>query len=392
MSTYFIPFQFGSSGMGGGFGGFDANMFKGSMPNMNGYGYGGIPNTDFEKLYRDAMPNMNGFPGYGGSGMGADFEKMYRDAMPNMNGFNMNGFPGYGGGGGGGSRQQEKRKPKKAQHVPPPFTKGEESGVAVLTKEKFPDSRAKHGWLIYFYDRNDLAEDPTTEEYVSTTKLLASTLLEKARGKKNGMLFKVGAIDCAGSEMTFCKWKLGDHIPLPAFVTVFNGKYRMTSDGNAFSALVSYCCIHISGQVDVIPEDDYLKDGKQLYDEAINALSNVDGLVVNVDSMKHIQTRLLGSSPSPGQETVAVLLLNDKNDTPHMYKSLAYRHRGEGVVFGESKGDKSAELSKELLGVMKYPYILAIIGNLDTQRVERFSGKHMDPDSLSRWIGELKKM
>ena len=88
--------------------------------------------------------------------------------------------------------------------------------MAVLTKEKFPDSRAKHGWLIYFYDRNDLAEDPTTEEYVSTTKQLASALLEKAQGNKNGMLFKVGAIDC-------------DHIPLPTFVTVFNGKYRMPS-------------------------------------------------------------------------------------------------------------------------------------------------------------------
>lgn len=219
MHTYFVTFQLGKSGMGGGFGGFDSNMFQGGMPNMNGFG--SFPNMgsmggDYDKMYRDAM---KGFPG-----MGADYEKMYRDAMPNMNG-----FPGYGGGGGGRSGQQEKRKPKKPQYIPPPFTKGEESGVAVLTKEKFPDYRAKHGWLIYFYDRNDLAEDPTTEEYVSTTKQLASALLEKAQGNKNGMLFKVGAIDCAGSEMKFCKWKLGDHIPLPTFVTVFNGKYRMPS-------------------------------------------------------------------------------------------------------------------------------------------------------------------
>ena len=181
-----------------------------------------------------------GFGGFGGMGsMGGmgdfDFEKIVKDAMPNMGGFGMNGFYGMGGfPGAGGSRQQqprqqrpqERKKPKKPQNIPPPFTKGEESGVAVLTKEKFPDSRAKYGWLILFYDKNDFIEGHTTQEYVSMTKNLSKALLDKAQGKKNGMAFKVGAVDCSGDIMNWCKWKLeDDHIDFPTFITVFNGKY-----------------------------------------------------------------------------------------------------------------------------------------------------------------------
>ena len=185
-----------------------------------------------------------GFGGFGGMGsMGGmgDFDKIFKDAMPNMGGFGMNGFSGMGGfPGAGGSRQQQSRnqqrqqqqrqqqrqKPKKRpQNIPSPFTKGEESGVAVLTKEKFPDSRAKHGWLILFFDKNDSIEGHTTKEYVSTTKKLSKALLDKAQGKKNGMSFKVGAVDCSGADINWCKWKLeDDNIDLPTFATVFNGK------------------------------------------------------------------------------------------------------------------------------------------------------------------------
>lgn len=187
------------------------------------------------------MPNMGGFGGYGGGmpDMG-DFNKIFEEAM------GSNPFGGYGGFGGGypggggrqqgrqqqgrqqqGRRQQQKQQQQKPKPkpIPPPFTKGEESGVAVLSiDEKFPNSSAKHGWLIYFYDKNALANgDETTKEYIKTTKELSTAILEKAHGKKNGMLFKVGAIDCAGNEMKLCKWKLKD-AELPTFATVFNGR------------------------------------------------------------------------------------------------------------------------------------------------------------------------
>ena len=125
-----------------------------------------------------------------------------------------------------------------------------------------------------------------------------------------------------------------------------------------------------------------------MYEEAIAALSSIDGLVVDVNSVEHVQTRLLGSSPNSGKNTVAVLLLNDKNATPAMFKSLAYRHRGEGVVFGESRGASVALVGKQF-GIKTYPYIFAIVGSSDSQKVERFNGKSMDPDSLSKWIGSL---
>jgi hypothetical protein len=181
---------------------------------------------DFEKMFKDSMKNFDfgGFPGGGFSGGG----------FPGSGGFSGGGFPGSGGfpgaGGQGRSRQQgrsgqqQQKNPKKPHIIPDPFTKGEESGVAVLTKEKFPGYLAKHGWLIYFYDKADLSEDPTTKEYVSVTKQLSTALLENAKGKKNGMVFKVGVIDCNGHEMVFCKWKLGDNVQLPTFATVFNGK------------------------------------------------------------------------------------------------------------------------------------------------------------------------
>ena len=105
--------------------------------------------------------------------------------------------------------------------------------------------------------------------------------------------------------------------------------------------------IFLGQQVDVIPEDSFLKDGKHLYQEAIGALSALDGLVVNVECVEHIQTRLLDLSPDPGQNAVAVLLLNDKNDTPSMFKLLAYCHRGEGIAFGEGKGANVAQLSQQ---------------------------------------------
>ena len=148
-----------------------------------------------------------------------------------------------------------------------------------------------------------------------------------------------------------------------------------------------------SGELAVIPENDYLKNGKELYDAASNALLNIEGLVVDIESVEHIQTRLLGSSPVPGAKIVAILLLNDKNETPVMYQSLAYRHRSDGVVFGECRGTNVAKLSKEL-GVDNYPsipYIFAITGDSASHKIERLDGKSVDPDSLSKWVNKLLK-
>lgn len=157
---------------------------------------------------------------------------------------------------------------------------------------------------------------------------------------------------------------------------------------------VTQYIFHSLGELAIIPENDYLKNGKELYETATEALLNIEGLVVDIKSVEHIQTRLLGSSPIPGEKIVAILLLNDKNVTPVMYQSLAYRHRGDGVVFGECRGDNVAKLSRQL-GVDDYPfvpYIFAITGNSDSHKIERLDGKSVDPDSISKWVtGLLKK-
>jgi hypothetical protein len=327
-------------------------MFSGSgMPNMNGFNMGGG--------FPGGMPNMNGF------NMGGGFPDMssfnmgggFSGGMPNMNG-----FPG---GAGGGQRQRhtETRRPKEPEDAPPAFTQGEESGVVPLSHEKFPDAGSKHVWLIYFYDKNIVSRDPTTKEYVDVAKQLSSTLLKKAKGKKDGVTFKVGAVDCSRDQKAFCESKLGAS-KTPTFATMLNG------------------------YLDVIPEDDFLKDVRHFHEKTIEKLSKIEGLVMNVNSVQHIQTRLLGSSPSPGKKTVAILLFTDKYETPIMFKSLAYRHRRDGFVFGESRA-KNLQLSKEF-NVKKYPTVLAIIGDSDSQSVEKFEGE-LDSDSISKWIDTVGK-
>ena len=143
----------------------------------------------------------------------------------------------------------------------------------------------------------------------------------------------------------------------------------------------------------VIPETDYYTDGKKLYEAAMHHLSSVEGLVVKVETLEHIHARLLSSSPSSDENIVAVLLLNNKEDTPSMYKSLAYRHRRESnVVFGELSGSNLAEVSKQLgVSTDMYPFIMAITGTADAQSIERVPvGKTLDADTLSKWIDELK--
>jgi hypothetical protein len=236
-----------------------------------------------------------------------------------------------------------------------------------LGERKFPDSRAKHAWLIYFYDKNNVSRDPTTKEYVAVAKQLSNTLLRKAKGNKDAMVFKVGAIDCSGDSKGFCESKLGSNAKVPTFATVLNGK------------------------VDVIPEDDRLNDARFFHDKTIEALLKMEGLIANVNSFQHVKTRLLGSYPRPGQTTVAILLLTEKYDTSTMFTSLAYRHRRDGFVFGESRA-KNLQLGKEFnLSSRPYPHLIAIIGGADSHVVERFEGDSMDLDSLSRWIDAVGK-
>ncbi|KAL7519909.1 hypothetical protein ACHAWX_004663 [Stephanocyclus meneghinianus] len=350
----------------GGFGGFGGAGSNGGYPNFS--------EADAAKMF-EKMFASGGMGGFNMGGMGG-FEKMFSGGIPNMGGFsggrfsNMGGFPGSGftghSGGTQGQRFDRQRQPPP-QEVPPAFEKDDESGVVSLGERKFPDSRAKHAWLIYFYDKTDVSRDPTTKEYVAVAKQLSSTLLRKAKGNKDAMMFKVGAVDCSGDSKGFCESKLGSGVKVPTFAIVLNGK------------------------VDVIPEDDRLNNAKFFHDKTIGALLKMEGLLANVNSVQHVKTRLLGSSQRPGQTSVAILLLTEKYDTSTMFTSLAYRHRRDGFVFGESRA-KNLQLGKEFnLSSRPYPHLIAIIGNADSHVVERFEGDSMDLDSLSRWIDAVGK-
>ena len=285
--------------------------------------------------------------GGGGGGGGFNFD--------NMGG--MGGMPNFGGVGGDGGRQTQQR-------TTTPVSKNDPSGLVPLGKSKFPDVHATHPWLILFFNSKMFDQDSTTKHYVSQAKQLSEGLLKKAKNVKNGMIFKVGAVDCDGDALRFCQSKLGKGVELPTFATVLNGS------------------------VSVVTDNDTLTNAKKLHDHTTDSLLKVEGLILNVNSEQHIQSRLFASSPVPGHPSIAILLLTEKYDTSPLYASLAYRHRQDGFVgFGESRG-KNLQLGKQF-SVEKYPTVIALINS--DKKVERFSGASLDLESLSTWLNGLSK-
>ncbi len=194
-------------------------------------------------------------------------------------------------------------------------------------------------------------------------RLLQLISLTVLYGRPLSTIQKVGAVDCSGDATGFCKSKLGKGVEPPAFATVFNG------------------------DVKVIDDNDTLRSVKKLHDHTTEALLGIENLIVNVNSVQHIQSRMLASSPPPGKTSVAVLLLTDKYETSPLYASLAYRHRRDGfAAFGESRA-ANLQMAKKF-GVKKYPLLVALIGS--DEKVERYSGS-LDAESLSTWLDSLSK-
>eukprot|EP00986_Skeletonema_menzelii_P002308 scaffold627_cov144-Skeletonema_menzelii.AAC.17 len=337
----------GAGGGGGGFGGFNGFQGGGSHHTFNG--------GDAFKMFEQMFGGGGGFGGggsrsRGGRGGGAG-------GFPGMGGFEQM-FQGMGGGGMGGQQGQRRQQQQQAAPI---FKKDDPSGVVPLGKAKFPDARAKHAWLLLFYDK-DNQQDATTQKFVSLAKQLSEVVLKKAKNNKNGMVFKVGAIDCSGEAMKFCQKKLGKNNALPSFATVLNGSVNAVNDAEV------------------------MKNAKSLHDHTTDSLIKIEGLIVNVNSLQHVKSRILASSPTPGHPSIAILLLTDKYETSSLYASLAYRHRLDGfAAFGESRA-KNLELAKKFQ-VKKYPQLIALIGNED--KVERYESEAMDGESLSKWLGKL---
>lgn len=326
-------------GAGGGGGGFGGGFPGGGFPGGGSFSGGGsFNNADAFKMF-NGMFGKVGSGGGGGGGFGGGFD------FGNM----------FGGGGGfGGGHQQQQRQ----QNTQPVFPK--DGTVVPLGKPKFPDTKAKNAWLILFYDKTKAQRGSSTEQHISHAFHLAEGLLKKAKSK-NGMIFKVGAVECS-TEKSFCEKKLGKDVDLPRFATVLNGRVQPVNRATATSP-------------------------KKLHDHTTQAMRGVDGLVINVNSMKHIQERLLSASGTPGHPTVSILLLSDKYETSPIYASLSYKHRHDGfVAFGESRGSNSA-ISKEFPNFKEYPTLLALIGN--TPLVDEYTGSSFDLESLSKWIERL---
>jgi hypothetical protein len=113
----------------------------------------------------------------------------------------------------------------------------------------------------------------------------------------------------------------------------------------------------------------------------------MEGLVINVNSVKHVQQRMLSTSATPSHPIVSILLLSDKYETSPIYAALSYNHRHDGfVAFGESRGS-NAELAKEF-GVKRYPTVLALIGT--TPVADAYTGSSFDLLSLSKWVDGLQ--
>ena len=180
-------------------------------------------------------------------------------------------------------------------------------------------------------------------------------------------MFVVGAVDCSGRALQFCQSKLDSkHLDLPVFVTT------------------------LQNTISVIDNKDTLQSTRKLHDYVQSALLNI-GLIVNVNSAQHIQSRLLAFSPTPGHPSVAIMLLSEKYETSPMYASLAYRHRADGFAsFGESRG-KNLQLGKQF-SVKKYPLLVALFGNEgNIERFEKYKGASMGLESLSKWLNSLTK-
>eukprot|EP00956_Cyclotella_meneghiniana_P005577 scaffold7169_cov76-Cyclotella_meneghiniana.AAC.9 len=335
------PEEAGFGSGGGGFpgGGFGGGFPGGGFPGGGSFSGGGsFNNADAFKMF-NGMFGKGGSGGSGGFGGGFDFGNMF----------------GGGGGFGGGQQQQQKQQQQKAQPVFP-----KDGAVVPLGKPKFPDSKAKNAWLILFYDKTKAQQGSTTEQHISHAWNLAEGLLKKSKSK-NGMIFKVGAVECS-AEKSFCQKKLGKDADLPRFATVLNGRVQPVNRSVATSP-------------------------KKLHDHTTQTMRGVDGLVINVNSMKHIQERLLSTSGTPGHPTVSILLLSDKYETSPIYASLSYKHRHDGfVAFAESRGSNSA-IAKEFPNFKQYPTLLALIG--DMPLVDEYSGGSFDLESLSKWIERL---
>eukprot|EP00578_Thalassiosira_sp_NH16_P008961 CAMPEP_0181111136 /NCGR_PEP_ID=MMETSP1071-20121207/19107_1 /TAXON_ID=35127 /ORGANISM="Thalassiosira sp., Strain NH16" /LENGTH=601 /DNA_ID=CAMNT_0023194995 /DNA_START=15 /DNA_END=1817 /DNA_ORIENTATION=+ len=339
---------------------------KGIDPEAAGFGAGNRGSSGHAP--RRAQQQSSGTPFGGSDSFGGGARGGFGGGFPGFQSF-FGGMPGMG-------RQQQKRQQTKPKDKPPPalFGKDDPSGVVPLGSSKFPDTRSKHAWLILFYDRGVYQKDKATKGYVSRAKQLSEGLLKRAQNVKNGMIFKVGAVDCGGDapHLRFCKSKLGKDVGIPAFATVLNGSIDVIADGG---------------------DDSTLRTVRQLRDHTTNSLLNIDGLVVNVNSVQHIQSRLLASSPSPtttaGHPVIAIVLLTDKYETSPLYASLAYRHRQDGfAAFGESRG-KNLSLAKQF-SAKKYPTLVAIIGNIE--KTEWYDGNtSLDSESLSKWVDGLSK-
>ncbi|KAL9191445.1 hypothetical protein ACHAXT_001151 [Thalassiosira profunda] len=367
-------------GGGGGFNGF------GGFPGGGGGGAhtshtfsGGDAFKMFEQMFGGSSGGAGGFEGMFGGGGGASGGSRSRGGQktggfPGGGGFEQmftgggggggfeNLFGGMGGMGGGGAGAGQQRQ-RQRQAAPAVFAKDDPSGVVPLGKPKFPDSRAKHAWLLLFYDKDQVQQDATTQQYVSVAKQLSEGLLKKAKGSKNGMLFKVGAVDCSGDTRGFCQKKLGKGADVPAFATVLNGSVNVVTDAG----------------VTRIP--------KRLHDFTTHALLEMEGLVVNVNSDEHIKSRLLSSSATPGHPSISILLFTDKYETSPLYASLAYRHRHDGfAAFGESRGS-NLQLAKQY-DIKNYPTLIAL---LDGEKAERYIGTSLDSESLSKWLNGLSK-
>jgi hypothetical protein len=382
-----ICFKFGGGKGGASFGG-----SGGEFSRSGGFGGKGFPGGGEFRF------TGGGFPGGGGVG-GEGFESIFADMM---GGGGM--FGGGGGGVGGGGQKkrpskrfhgkghensqdtgsQEKRhdtgsqdkshvtgSQDKSQDSGPP-SKNDPSGLALLGQAKFPDAQAKHAWLILFYHRDMYDDDGgKTRQYVSMARQLSRGLLNKAKKRKNDMIFRVGAVDCGGDRgkaMIFCHSKLsldGKGVELPVFATVLNGYVRL------------------------ITGDAALRSAKTLHDRTTYELLRIEGLIMNVNSAKDVESSLLAYSPTPGHPGISILLLTDKSKTSPLYASLAYRHRHDGfAAFGESRGN-NFEFRNKNFSSKEYPVLLALIG--DYERVEKYSGASFDCKGISKWLNDLAR-
>ena len=263
---------------------------------------------------------------------------------------------------------KERRRPPEPprEETPPVFEKYNDAGVVPLVPSRYPDSHSKHAWLIFFYNKESVKEKEQSQKLVDLVNELSTKVLEKAKGNKDVMTFKVGAVDCYGvEEVDFCKSKLGEKATVPAFATVLNGNTQVVEDKKALTTI------------------------KKLHDYVTSKILAMDGLVINVNSMPHIETRLLGSSSTPDHPNIAILLLTDKYETSPLYASLAYRHRHDGfAAFGESRGS-NVVLGREF-SVKSYPRLIALVDEENEDLwAEPYEGKAMDGGSLSKWLKSL---